>query len=135
MSVSYHNHRSYHRTLQWAWGLWLGFRLVLMTVVATVVVPTATLVGAFFWQLLVVAPLLFCTPFIVRAKNAYALIVISLLVMVYWGAAASFLLIKMYEKAPVLVIIAYGAETMVIGVVFVLLFMLTKKLPAMHKKR
>lgn len=135
MSVSYHNHRSYHRTLQWAWGLWLGFRLMLMTAVATAMVPSATLIGAFLWQLLVVAPLLFCTPFIVRAKNAYALIVISLLIMVYWAATASFLLIKIYEKAPVLVTLAYGAETVVISLVFVLLFMLTKKLPAMHKRQ
>lgn len=135
MGTYSNNFGFYHRTLRWAWGIWLSFRLVLMTAVAVFVVPSATLVGAFVWQLLVVVPLLFCTPFILKVKNAYALIVISLLVMVYWGAAVSFLLIKLYEKAPLLVSVAYGAETVVIGFVFVLLFMLTKKLPAMHKRQ
>lgn len=134
MTVSDYRLWFYHRVLKWVWGLWLGFRLIAMTGAILITVPNATLMGAILWQLLVIMPLFFCTPSVLVAKNAYALIVISLVVMAYWGAAASFLLIKLYEKAPNLVSAIYGVEAIIIGVVFFVLLKLIKTLPAIHKQ-
>ncbi len=89
--------------------------------------------GFVFWQILALLPALIALPFILKGKSAYALIVISLMMMVYWGVSASFLLIAWYEKAPMLLIGAYGVETVLLAVVFFALFVFLRKMPAMYK--
>lgn len=121
--------------LKQLWFIWLVFRLVAMSFVIGFVVPSAQMVGAVFWQMLTLLPALLSTPVILRANSPYALIMVSLLLMVYWAVSATQLLINLYQKAPLFVSVAYGFETIILMGLFFLLFLTTKKMPALHKQK
>ncbi|MDO4250958.1 MAG: hypothetical protein Q4C68_05560 [Moraxella sp.] len=126
----------YAQRLRWTWYAWLGFLLVIMPIVMKMGVSQAkTSVAALFvWQALKAMPALIATPYIHRANNAYALIVISLMMMVYLGVSASQWLIHWYESAPMALIVGYGIESSLLLLLMVWLFILLKKMPAMHKQ-
>lgn len=122
-------------TLKRLWLVWLLYRLLVMTAVVLWIVPTANPLGAVLWQLLVLLPAFLLTPYIIRASSPYALIVASLVVMVYWALTSMQFVIKLYEQAPLLVSVCYGLEMLLLTAVFFVLFLTTKKMPAMHKQR
>lgn len=127
-------HNRYLHRLKIAWIAWLVLRLALLPLVMMWVSNVAML-GAILWQMMVMLPALIATPFVLKSKDSYALIVISLVIMVYWAVAASFWLIYVYERAMTWMVIIYALETLLLTVVFACLLMGLKKMPAMHKNR
>lgn len=122
----------YRRYLFLAWCLWLAWRLFVMPWVMWWLTDVGQFGIFVLWQGLLLLPMLILTPVIKRAKNAYALIVISLILMVYWAISASHLLNAVYQGQTLLVMV-YGLENVLLAMIFITLFLLTKKMPAMHK--
>lgn len=122
----------YHRALVWGFLLWLGFRLVVLPWVMAKTLGVSDFGSYIVWQVLVLLPVVCLTPVLLKGKSAYGLIVASLVLMVYWGAAASFWLIRWYENAPLPTVAVSAFETVLLAWVLVRLFLLLKKMPAMH---
>lgn len=112
--------------LRWLWAAWLALRLLCLPWVMVLVVDVPVM-QAWLWQLLVMLPVLIATPFVWRANNSYALIVVSFVLMVYWAVAASFWLIYAYERASLWVVVVYAIETGLLAWLFGCLFLLLKK--------
>lgn len=85
------------------------------------------------WQFFVLLPALLLTPTIKKGNSPYALIIASLVVLVYLGAVGVFLLMRLYENAPLPVSIGFAIETFLLLAINALLFVLLKRLPPMHK--
>lgn len=123
-----------HRPLCVAWGLWLLYRLLGVTAM-TVSLTGADVLPSLWWQVLVVLPALGLTPAIIKGKSPYPLIIASLVGLIYLATAGVFLLIHLYENAPMMTIVGAVAETVLLLVINITLMMLIKRLPPMHKVR
>ncbi len=122
-----------HQALKPTWAVWL--------LIAAILYPLAVSVstGASLWagvavQLLGLIPALLCTPFIWRGNSPYALIWVSMVALVYLGAAGVMALLRIYEAAPVAVSVVQCIEAVLLLLINCQLFLLLKRLPAMHKQ-
>ena len=121
-----------HRYLCRVWGLWLLYRL-LGVVVMTVSLTSADPMSALIWQVIVMLPALLLTPIIIKAQSVYGLIVASLVSLIYLACAGVALLAHTYQKAPIITIMGMGAEVALLLGINLLIFILIKRLPPMHK--
>ncbi len=122
-----------HQALKSTWAVWL--------LTAAILYPLAVSVstGASLWagvavQLLGLIPALLCTPFIWRGNSPYALIWVSMVALVYLGAAGVMALLRIYEAAPVAVSVVQCIKAVLLLIINCQLFLLLKRLPAMHKQ-
>lgn len=123
----------YQSRLKASWMAWL----LVVLLIYPLVVFMAT--QANFWagvgvQLLGLMPALLFTPSIWRAKSAYGLILASIVTLVYLGFTGVKFVLRAYEQVPSAIIAVLGVEFLCLLAVNVLLFMLLKKMPAMHKQ-
>lgn len=122
-----------HQRLLWCWWLWLAIAILgypLLTMMAG-----ASLVHGVLVQILAMLPVLIFTPFIMRANSPYALIVASLMTLVYLGVAGVLALIRYYEDASNGLWLGRLLEFVVVLCVNYYLFVLLKRLPPMHQTR
>lgn len=121
------------KALRYTWLLWL--------ITAALIYPVAVWLstGASLWagvgvQLLGLIPALLCTPSIWRGNSPYALMWVSMVALVYLGVASVMALIRIYEAAPVAVWMVKCIEAVLLLLINCQLFVLLKRLPAMHKQ-
>lgn len=118
--------------LQLTWMSWLIFRLILIAVVLHWLLADApSIAGGIFWQGLWLVPAFISTPFILKAKSPYALLVISMLTFVYLGASGMVLLKYTLAQAWQ-VIWVFLIDFMLLGLINYWLFILLKRLPKMN---
>lgn len=119
--------------LRHTWWLWL------VTVLIAYPVAVWLSTGASLWagvgvQLLGLIPALLCTPAIWRGNSPYALMWVSMVALVYLGLAGVMSLLRIYEAAPVAVWMVQCVEAVLLLLINCQLFVLLKRLPAMHKQ-
>lgn len=121
-----------HAKLRLMWGLWLFYRLVVYVGLMGLSTQANVLYGV-LWQIVVLLPAFAFTPAIMQAKNAYRLIVASMVMLIYLASVGVFFVVRLYENAPMWVVIGLGFEVAMLLLVNVLLMVLIKRLPPMHK--
>lgn len=78
-----------HQRLKWIWWAWLMFRLLAIAVFTSLLLPAKpNMMGGMVWQGLWLVPALLATPYIVKGKSPYALLLLSMVTFVYLGVAA-----------------------------------------------
>lgn len=120
--------------LKKAWLFWLVAR-VLIYPVSVILMTSATwssLANGVGLSLFMMLPALVATYWVLSAKSAYALIVISLMSLVYLAVAAGMMAVRWYESANLLWVF-FGLETALLLVINAALFILLRRLPPMHK--
>lgn len=125
-----------HQKLQILWAVWLVYRLVVYPVLVGMATEMGITLGVLMgvlWQVLVLLPAFIFTPAVWRGNSPYPLIILSMMTLVYLASAGVFLVLRIYEHAPVMVWVGFAFETMLLAIINVLLFMLLKRLPPMHK--
>lgn len=121
-----------HAKLRLMWGLWLFYRLVVYVGLMGLSTQANVLYGV-LWQIVVLLPAFAFTPAIMQAKNAYRLIVASMVMLIYLASVGVFFVVRLYENAPTWVAVGLGFETVLLVLINVLLMVLIKRLPPMHK--
>ena len=58
---------------------------------------------------------------------------LSMITLVYLASAGVYLVLRLYEQAPMLISLGFGVETVLLLLINVYLFILLKRLPPMHK--
>ena len=122
-----------------AWWLWLVYRLAgigglgfcLTKADHNTTNTSQLLVASLLWQLLWLIPALVSTPFIIKGKNAYALLLISMLLLVYFGASAMLILKYMFSDHLMLGYL-WLVDCILLALVNYWLFILLKRLPKMN---
>lgn len=118
--------------LRLSWGLWLVMGVVVHPVILTMITSSDWL-KFFSVQLLAYLPALIGSIWIWHGKKPYALIVLSFVTLIYLGVAGVQLLMGVYQQLPA-VLLFYGIiQTVLLVLINGLLFVLLKRLPAMHK--
>lgn len=134
--------------LRRAWVVWLLYCLVIYPVLASLAfgstgrvnlgmnggVGTGMVFGV-IWQLVKLIPALLLTPTIKRADAPYGLIVASLVMLIYLGFVGVYWFIHVFEHSPVYISVGFGFETLLLLIINVLLFVLLRRLPPMHKNK
>lgn len=120
-----------HQKLLLCWWLWLAFAIVGYPMLN--MIAGASLVHGVLVQILAMLPVLIFTPWILRAKSPYVLIVISLMTLVYLGVAGVLALIRYYEGVSALIWAGRLVEFLIVLCVNYYLFVLLKRLPPMHQ--
>ena len=119
--------------LRTLWLTWLVYRLLgLPILVNTINASHPDIIGGMVWQGLWLLPAFILTPWMWRARSPYALLLGSMLTLIYLGASGVVLFIRVYGSDM--------AELAIYIVDFVLLllingglFVLLKRLPSMNK--
>lgn len=115
-----------------AWGLWLIFRLLCIAVLLHLLLPShPDIIGGIVWQGLWLVPAFICTPFIVKGKSPYALLVISMFTFIYLGASGMVLLKYVFTQLWSVVWV-FGIDFILLGLINYWLFILLKRLPKMN---
>ncbi|WP_066803384.1 hypothetical protein [Moraxella oblonga] len=122
-----------HHTLQRCWLLWLIHRLIIYPVVVSVVGGGVWWLGM-VWQGFAMLPALLFTKAIWQGNSPYALLWASMVMLMYLGAVGVFLLMRFYEQAHLAITGMLAVEFLVVLGINVLLFVLLKRLPPMHKR-
>lgn len=121
-----------HQRLKWAWGAWLGFRLLAVPVLTHFLATThPAITGGIAWQGLWLLPALLATPFIVKGKSPYALLLISMVSFVYLGGSGMVALKYGYGSMWGLMAV-WLVDFMLIALINYWLFILLKRLPKMN---
>ncbi len=121
-----------HQKLYKLWFCWLGYRLILYPVLVGVATK-ASIISGVAWQALVLLPAFLFTKAVWQGKSPYSLIMLSMITLIYLASAGVFLALRVYEQAPVLVSLGFAFEMVLLLGINVLLFVLLKRLPPMHK--
>lgn len=85
------------------------------------------------WQMLAMLPALLFTPAVVRGNAPYALLWLSMVMLVYLGVVGVMAFMRFYESASMMIWLVLFLEFGLIFAINVALFMLLKRLPAWHK--
>lgn len=134
--------------LRRAWVVWLLYCFIIHPILASLAFgkigyanlgmnggAATGMVFGVIWQLVKLIPALLLTPTIKRADAPYGLIVASLVMLIYLGFVGVYWLIHVFEHSPVYISMGFGFETLLLLIINVLLFVLLKRLPPMHKNK
>lgn len=118
--------------LRGGWWLWLGWRWLGVPILTAYLLTTKPSVfGGIVWQGLWLLPTLLASPWIIRGRQPYALTMIGMLLLVYWGGSGMVAL--QYGLTQVWTLLAvWLVDFVLLGLINYWLFMLLKKLPKMH---
>lgn len=120
------------RRLLMTWLIWLGFRLMALPILISVLnVNHPDLAGGIAWQALWLIPAFILTPWIVKGRSPYALIVASMFTLVYLGASGVVLFTRSYGGS-VGEILVYLTDFLLLLFINTWLFLLLKRLPSMN---
>lgn len=122
-----------HQLLLRFWLLWLVWRWLVYPMAVMVAGGGAWWLGV-LWQTLVLLPALIFHRAIWRGNSPYALLWASMVMLVYLGAVGVFVIMRFYEQANFVVTWVLCAEFVMVFAINVLLFLLLKRLPPMHKQ-
>lgn len=119
--------------LRLTWLIWLAYRLLVLPILISLLNPTnPDTIGGIAWYGLWLIPAFIITPFILKGRSPYMLLVGSMLTLVYLGASGVVLFTRVYGSSWTEIIV-YGLDFALLLAVNVWLFMLLKRLPSMNK--
>ena len=120
--------------LRKGWLAWLLYRsLGLPLLLGLLLTTKPDIVGGIAWQLLWLIPALIVTPWMLKAKSAYALLLTSMLTLVYLGASGVTVFSRFYDSG-LSVVWVYVIDLILILIINVWLFKLLKRLPSMNER-
>lgn len=118
--------------LMLTWSVWLVYRLLGLPILISLLNQThPDIIGGIAWQGLWLIPAFIVTPWMLRGRSPYALLVASMLTLVYLGASGVVLFTRVYGSSG-LEIIVYMADFALLLLINIWLFMLLKRLPSMN---
>lgn len=119
--------------LRLTWLIWLAYRLLVLPVSISLFNPTnPDIIGGIAWHGLWLIPAFIITPFMLKGRSPYMLLVGSMLTLVYLGASGVVLFTRVYGSSWTEIIV-YGLDFGLLLAINVWLFILLKRLPSMNK--
>ena len=119
--------------LRTLWLMWLFYRLLcLPTLVHFINANHPDIIGGIVWQGLWLLPAFILTPWMWRARSPYALLLGSMLTLIYLGASGVVLFIRIYGSGMAELAI-YIVDFVLLFLINCSLFVLLKRLPSMNK--
>lgn len=120
--------------LRMIWLAWLIYRGIGLPVLLGLLLATQPdVIGGIAWQLLWLIPALIVTPWVIKGKLPYALLMSSMLTLVYLGASGVTLFSRFYDSGSSAMWV-YAIDLILILLINVWLFKLLKRLPSMNDK-
>jgi len=118
--------------LKVTWLIWLVYRLLGLPIFISIFNPSSPdIVGGIAWQALWLVPALILTPWILRGRSPYALLISSMFTLVYLGASGVVLFTRIYGSSWIEIAV-YLADFLLLLAINVWLFILLKRLPSMN---
>lgn len=118
--------------LMLTWLVWLVYRLLALPILISVFnVSSPDIVGGIAWQALWLLPAFILTPWILRGRSPYALLVGSMFTLVYLGASGVVLFTRIYGSSWSEIAV-YLLDFLLLLAINVWLFILLKRLPSMN---
>ena len=121
------------RRLFATWLIWLIYRVLGLPVLINIFNHNhPDIVGGVVWQSLWLVPAFILTPWILRGRSPYALLVGSMFTLIYLGASGVVLFTRVYGSSWAEIGV-YGLDFVLLFLVNLWLFVLLKRLPSMNK--
>jgi len=118
--------------LKVTWLIWLVYRLLGLPIFISIFNPSSPdIVGGIAWQALWLLPALILTPWILRGRSPYALLISSMFTLVYLGASGVVLFTRIYGSSWAEIAV-YSTDFLLLLAINVWLFILLKRLPSMN---
>ncbi len=118
--------------LMLTWLVWLVYRLLGLPILISVFnVSSPDIVGGIAWQALWLLPAFILTPWILRGRSPYALLISSMFTLVYLGASGVVLFTRIYGSSWSEIAV-YLLDFVLLLAINVWLFILLKRLPSMN---
>ncbi|GAF57181.1 LOW QUALITY PROTEIN: hypothetical protein JCM18901_2960 [Psychrobacter sp. JCM 18901] len=118
--------------LKVTWLIWLVYRLLGLPIFISIFNPSSPdIVGGIAWQALCLVPALILTPWILRGRSPYALLISSMFTLVYLGASGVVLFTRIYGSSWAEIAV-YLTDFLLLLAINVWLFILLKRLPSMN---
>lgn len=118
--------------LMLTWLAWLVYRLLALPIFISIFNPmNPDIIGGIAWQALWLVPAFILTPSILRGRSPYALLVDSMVTLVYLGASGVVLFTRVYGSSWV-EISFYLLDFVLLLLINTWLFLLLKRLPSMN---
>lgn len=118
--------------LMLTWLIWLAYRMLALPILISVFnVSNPDIVGGIAWQTLWLLPAFILTPWIVRGRSPYALLISSMFTLVYLGASGVVLFTRIYGSSWSEIAV-YLLDFLLLLAINVWLFILLKRLPSMN---
>lgn len=120
------------KRLMITWLMWLVYRLIGLPILINVFNQKhPDIIGGIAWQGLWLIPAFIVTPWMLRGRSPYALLVASMLTLVYLGASGVVLFTRVYGSGW-LEIGVYLLDFLLLLLINIWLFILLKRLPSMN---
>jgi len=114
------------------WLVWLVYRLLGLPILINIFNPSSPdVIGGIAWQALWLVPAFVLTPWILRGRSPYALLISSMFTLVYLGASGVVLFTRAYGSSWAEITI-YSIDFILLLAINVWLFILLKRLPSMN---
>ena len=114
------------------WLIWLVYRMIGLPVFISVFNPSSPdIIGGIAWQALWLVPAFILTPWILRGRSPYALLIGSMFTLVYLGASGVVLFTRIYGSSWSEIAV-YLTDFVLLFAINVWLFILLKRLPSMN---
>lgn len=114
------------------WLVWLVYRLLGLPISINLFNPRSPdIIGGIAWQALWLVPAFVLTPWILRGRSPYALLIGSMFTLVYLGASGVVLFTRAYGSSWAEIIV-YLVDFVLLFTINVWLFVLLKRLPSMN---
>ena len=118
--------------LKVTWLIWLVYRLLGLPIFISIFNPSSPdIVGGIAWQALWLVPAFILTPWILRGRSPYALLISSMFTLVYLGASGVVLFTRIYSSSWAEIAV-YLTDFLLLLAINVWLFILLKRLPSMN---
>ena len=118
--------------LKVAWLIWLVYRLLGLPIFISIFNSSSPdIVGGIAWQALWLVPALILTPWILRGRSPYALLISSMFTLVYLGASGVVLFTRIYGSSWAEIAV-YLTDFLLLLAINIWLFILLKRLPSMN---
>ncbi|MGO1250222.1 hypothetical protein [Psychrobacter sp.] len=118
--------------LMLTWLIWLAYRLLGLPILISIFNPSSPdIFGGVAWYALWLIPAVILTPWILRGRSPYALLVGSMLTLVYLGASGVVLFSRIYGSGWAEIVV-YLIDFLLLLAINVWLFILLKRLPSMN---
>ena len=120
------------RRLKVVWIIWLLYRMLAMPVLISIMNDAQLdIIGGVVWQSLWLIPAFVLSPWMTKGKSAYALLLASMITLIYFGASGVVLFTHIYAKNWSSLWI-YVIDTVLLLLINIWLFQLLKRLPSMN---
>lgn len=114
------------------WLVWLVYRLLGLPILINIFNPSSPdVIGGIAWQALWLVPAFVLTPWILRGRSPYALLISSMFTLVYLGASGVVLFTRAYGSSWAEITL-YSIDFVLLLAINVWLFILLKRLPSMN---